>query len=117
MPLTAGIPTFSRNLQRICTSRTFAQCSMGERDSKRRRLIWRSSCSAFPMRPLEYNQSETLQWLSVHGAVSDATLIQELAMPGSDVRHGVNLICRPSTDVSDLILSTQKCLRELEPDQ
>jgi hypothetical protein len=47
----------------------------------------------------------------------DATLVAELSRPGSDVRCGVNLVCRPADHVVDLALSIQNELRQLEPRQ
>src|SRR5262249_17342109 len=47
----------------------------------------------------------------------DPVLIREVAEPGSDVRCGVNLICRPSREVASLILDLQNRLRHPEPDQ
>ena len=47
----------------------------------------------------------------------DPALIRELAEPGSDVRCGVNLICRPPREVTSLILELQNQLRRTEPDQ
>ena len=49
--------------------------------------------------------------------ICDSILIQELAIPGSDTRCGVNLICRPSLDVKALIEGFQARLRGAEPGQ
>jgi hypothetical protein len=53
----------------------------------------------------------------VRDVICDPVLIQEMQTPGSDVRCGVNLICRPPKEVVALILESQKKLRQLEPDQ
>jgi 2'-5' RNA ligase len=47
----------------------------------------------------------------------DEILVAELAHPGSDVRCGVNLICRPPDRIVDLALSIQSKLRQLESHQ
>jgi hypothetical protein len=55
--------------------------------------------------------------LAEHGPHIDAELVLELATPGSDGRHGVNLIVRPSPEVRTTIETLGRALRELEPDQ
>lgn len=49
--------------------------------------------------------------------VCDPILIRELDKAGSDLRCGVNLICRPPNDVSAFIFDLQNELRAIEPDQ
>lgn len=51
------------------------------------------------------------------GPCVDRMLVQELDSPHTDMRCGVNIICRPSTDVVQYILSIQEYLRVSEPDQ
>jgi 2'-5' RNA ligase len=51
------------------------------------------------------------------GPVVDKILVQELDSPHTDMRCGVNIICRPTTDVVRYILSIQEHLRVFEPDQ
>jgi hypothetical protein len=51
------------------------------------------------------------------GPVVDEILVQELARPHSDMRCGVNIICRPTIDVVQYVLSIQEYLRGSEPDQ
>jgi 2'-5' RNA ligase len=47
----------------------------------------------------------------------DPILIEELSKPGSDPRHGVNLIARPPREFAQHIRSLQDELRRIEPDQ
>ena len=51
------------------------------------------------------------------GHVVDRILVQELESPRTDMRCGVNIICRPTTDVVEYIVSIQEYLRVFEPDQ
>jgi len=51
------------------------------------------------------------------GPVVDRVLVQELNSPHTDMRCGVNIICRPTIDVVQCILSIQEYLRVFEPDQ
>jgi 2'-5' RNA ligase len=51
------------------------------------------------------------------GAVVDRVLVQELDSPHTDMRCGVNIICRPTIEIVEYIVSTQEYLRVLEPDQ
>jgi 2'-5' RNA ligase len=55
--------------------------------------------------------------LDASGVIIDTTLADELSNPGSDQRCGVNLICRPSPEVTALASSIQRELKRLEPDQ
>jgi hypothetical protein len=47
----------------------------------------------------------------------DPVLIRELEEPGSDVRHGVNLIARPPRQIMTEIERIQEAMRRVEPDQ
>ena len=49
--------------------------------------------------------------------ICDPILIHELVEPGSDLRWGVNVLCRPESPLADIIVSVQNRLRELEPGQ
>lgn len=51
------------------------------------------------------------------GPVVDKILVQELNSPQTDMRCGVNIICRPAIDVVEYIVSIQEYLRVFEPDQ
>src|SRR5215207_6239106 len=51
------------------------------------------------------------------GPLVDKILVQELNRPHTDMRCGVNLICRPTIDVVQYIVSIQEYLRIFEPDQ
>lgn len=51
------------------------------------------------------------------GPVLDRILIQELHSPHTDMRCGVNIICRPAIDVVEYIVAIQQYLSEFEPDQ
>lgn len=51
------------------------------------------------------------------GPVVDTILTQELESPHTDMRCGVNIICRPPIHVVHYIESIQKYLRVFEPDQ
>jgi 2'-5' RNA ligase len=51
------------------------------------------------------------------GPVVDKILVQELDSSGTDMRCGVNIVCRPTIDVVEYIVSIQEYLRSLEPDQ
>ena len=51
------------------------------------------------------------------GPVVDSILVQELRSPHTDMRCGVNIICRPTIDVIEYIVSIQKYLSVFEPDQ
>ena len=51
------------------------------------------------------------------GPVVDQILVQELDRSHTDMRYGVNLICRPTIDVAECIVSIQEHLRGFEPDQ
>jgi 2'-5' RNA ligase len=53
----------------------------------------------------------------VRGVICDPILIRELDKAGSDLRCGVNLICRPPNDFSALIFELQNKLKQIEPDQ
>lgn len=51
------------------------------------------------------------------GPVVDKILIQELHSTHTDMRCGVNIVCRPTIDVVEYIASIQEYLSEFEPDQ
>jgi len=53
----------------------------------------------------------------VRNVICDPILIRELEVPGSDVRCGVNLICRPSQELAALAAALQRKLRSIEPNQ
>lgn len=53
----------------------------------------------------------------MRGVICDPILVRELDKPGSDLRYGVNLICRPPKEVSAFIFELQTRLRRIEPDQ
>lgn len=52
-----------------------------------------------------------------HGPTLDSVLQAELLRPGTDSRYGVNIICRPSEELTRSIVDIQKHLRAHEPDQ
>ena len=68
-------------------------------------------------RKIEAMTADGSKALKDGGMALDHTLIKELDCPGTDLRCGVNLICRPSADVADYIRAIQNHLRESEPDQ
>ena len=51
------------------------------------------------------------------GVVADELLARELAHPGSDSRHGVNLVCCPPPKLIERIAAIQRRLSEFEPAQ
>jgi 2'-5' RNA ligase len=51
------------------------------------------------------------------GPVVDKILVQELDQPHTDMRCGVNIICRPTIEVVKYIVSIQEYLSRFEPDQ
>ena len=51
------------------------------------------------------------------GPVVDRILVQELDSPHTDMRCGVNIVCRPTIDVVEYVISIQEHLRVFEPDQ
>ena len=51
------------------------------------------------------------------GPVVDRILVQELESPHTDMRCGVNIICRPTIEVVEYIVSIQQYLNVFEPDQ
>ena len=51
------------------------------------------------------------------GAFVDGELVQELARRGSDLRHGVNLVCFPTKEIVEQIAAVQRELSEFEPGQ
>jgi hypothetical protein len=51
------------------------------------------------------------------GVVVDEVLARELAHPGSDSRHGVNLVCCPGPGLIEKIAAIQRRLSEFEPGQ
>jgi hypothetical protein len=51
------------------------------------------------------------------GPVVDKMLVQELDHPHTDMRCGVNIICRPTIDVVRYMVSIQEYLSGFEPDQ
>jgi len=53
----------------------------------------------------------------VRGVICDPILVRELDKPGSDLRYGVNLVCRPPKEVSAFIFELQNRLRRFEPNQ
>jgi len=53
----------------------------------------------------------------ISGPVVDKILVQELDHPPTDMRCGVNIICRPPNDVLQYIVSIQEYLSGFEPDQ
>jgi 2'-5' RNA ligase len=70
---------------------------------------------AFLQNIMQRRQEGQLSLMS--GPVVDTILVQELDSPRTDMRCGVNIICRPTVDVVDYIVSIQEYLRVFEPDQ
>ena len=75
-----------------------------------------SDREAFRQTRAEYRNKGERDVLST-GIVLDETLIRELRQKGSDIRHGVNLICLPNQAIVDHITALQRRLSRYEPTQ
>ena len=71
---------------------------------------------AFRQTRAEYKNKGERDVLST-GIVLDEVLIRELRETGSDIRHGVNLICLPNQAIVDQITALQRRLFQYEPTQ
>ncbi len=47
----------------------------------------------------------------------DPDLANELRTPNTDQRCGINFVCRPTTDIRNVIAGIQKHLKDVEPEQ
>ena len=75
-----------------------------------------SDREAFRQTRAEYRNKGERDVLST-GIVLDEVLIRELREEGSDIRHGVNLICLPNQAIVDHITALQRRLFQYEPTQ
>lgn len=75
-----------------------------------------SDREAFARTIRDYQENGKRSLLST-GIVIDDELVKELREPGSEVRCGVNLVCRPTPGIITGIQTLQRRLSEHEPDQ
>ncbi len=75
-----------------------------------------SDREAFRQTRAEYKNKGERDVLST-GIVLDEVLIRELREKGSDIRHGVNLICLPNQTIVNQITTLQRQLFQYEPTQ
>ncbi len=75
-----------------------------------------SDREAFRQRRDAYGNKGERDVLST-GIVLDEVLVRELRQEGSDIRHGVNLICCPNHAIRDHITALQRRLYQYEPTQ